>query len=69
MRQALADVVLPVRKVPERAAPVLGAHEVTIRRWLIEDLDCFIGACVVFVVVQSGRHATGNHIVAAEELA
>lgn len=39
VRQALADATPPVRKAPERGAPVLGAHEATIRRWLTEDLD------------------------------
>lgn len=37
VRQALADAVPPARKVPERAAPVTGPHEATIRRWLVED--------------------------------
>lgn len=39
VRAALADAVPPTRKVPERAAPVLGSHEATIRAWLTEDLD------------------------------
>jgi transposase len=38
VRQALTDAVPPVRKVPVRLAPVLGAHEDTVRRWLTEDL-------------------------------
>lgn len=38
VRAALADAVPPVRKPPERTAPVLGPYEVTIRRWLVEDL-------------------------------
>ena len=39
VRQALADATPPTRKTPERAAPVLGRHEATVRRWLVEDLD------------------------------
>ncbi|MGH3371992.1 MAG: IS21 family transposase [Nocardioidaceae bacterium] len=39
VRQALDDAVPPVRKVPERTAPVLGPHEATVRRWLTGDLD------------------------------
>ncbi|MDP4013653.1 MAG: IS21 family transposase [Candidatus Nanopelagicales bacterium] len=38
VRAALADAVPPTRKPPARTAPVLGAHEATIRRWLTEDL-------------------------------
>jgi len=38
VRQALTDAVPPPRKVPIRLAPVLGAHEDTVRRWLTEDL-------------------------------
>ena len=38
VRAALADAVPPARKPPERVAPVLGPHEATIRRWLVEDL-------------------------------
>ncbi len=39
VRQALADAVPPVRKAPQRVAPVLGRYEATIRAWLTEDLD------------------------------
>jgi transposase len=38
VRQALADATPPVRKTPDRQAPVLGPYEATIRRWLLEDL-------------------------------
>lgn len=38
VRAALADAVPPVRKPPERTAPVLGPHQATIRGWLVEDL-------------------------------
>lgn len=37
VRAALADAVPPPRKPPERSAPVLGPHEATVRRWLVED--------------------------------
>ena len=39
VRQALADATPPPRKVPVRDSPVLGAHRVQIRAWLIEDLS------------------------------
>ena len=39
VRAALADAVPPPRKVPQRCSPVLGPHEVTVRRWLTEDLE------------------------------
>jgi len=39
VRAALADAVPPARKVPQRAAAVLGVYEGTVRRWLTEDLD------------------------------
>ena len=39
VRAALADAVPPSRKPPERSAPVLGPHEVTVRGWLVADLD------------------------------
>jgi len=39
VRAALADAVPPARKPPVRTAPVLGRHEATVRRWLVEDLD------------------------------
>jgi hypothetical protein len=38
VRAALADAVPPSRKDPVRVAPVLGAHEGTVRRWLSENL-------------------------------
>ena len=38
VRQALASAIPPPRAVPPRAAPALGPHAVTIRRWLTEDL-------------------------------
>lgn len=39
VRQALADAVPPPRKVPARVAPVLGAHVVTVRGWLVADKE------------------------------
>ena len=39
VRAALADSTPPVRKVPERSAPVLGGHVATVRAWLIEDKE------------------------------
>ena len=39
VRAALADAVPPRRKVPERAAPVLGPWEATVRGWLVADVD------------------------------
>jgi transposase len=38
VRQALASATPPRRKVPVRDSPLLGAHEVQIRTWLVEDL-------------------------------
>jgi len=38
VRSALADAVPPVRKVPERVAPVLGPYEDVVRGWLTADL-------------------------------
>ena len=38
VRAALADALPPARKVPKRAAAVLGVYEGTVRRWLTEDL-------------------------------
>lgn len=38
VRAALADAIPPERKRPERLAPVTGAHEELVRRWLTEDL-------------------------------
>ncbi|WP_152231212.1 IS21 family transposase [Georgenia ruanii] len=37
VRQALADPTPPARKVPDRVAPVLGAHVTTVRAWLVAD--------------------------------
>ena len=39
VRAALADAVPPARKVPEREAPVTGAHVELVRSWLTQDLD------------------------------
>ena len=39
VRAALADAVPPPRKVPERAAPVLGPYVEVVRGWLTKDLD------------------------------
>ncbi len=39
VRQALGNAVPPPRKTPQRAAPVLGPHEATVRGWLVADLD------------------------------
>ena len=39
VRAALADAVPPPRKVPEREAPVTGAHVELVRSWLTQDLD------------------------------
>ena len=38
VRAALADAVPPVRKPPERSAPVLGRYEAVVRGWLVADL-------------------------------
>jgi transposase len=38
VREALASATPPQRKVPERVAPALGAHQETIRGWLTADL-------------------------------
>jgi len=37
VRQALASAVPPPKRVPPRAAPAIGPHAATIRRWLDED--------------------------------
>jgi transposase len=39
VRQALVDATPPVRKVPDRQAPVTGQHVDLVRRWLLEDLE------------------------------
>jgi hypothetical protein len=39
VRQAINDAVLPPRKAPERAAPVLGPWKDIIEGWLTDDLD------------------------------
>ena len=39
VRQALASALPPPRRVPPRAAPAVGPHAATIRRWLVEDRD------------------------------
>ena len=38
VRRALASATPPARKIPERVAPALGAHEATVRGWLREDM-------------------------------
>jgi transposase len=37
VRQAVGNATPPARKTPVRAAPVLGAYEAVVRRWLVED--------------------------------
>jgi transposase len=37
VRQALASAVPPPKRVPPRAAPAIGPHAATIRRWLADD--------------------------------
>ena len=39
VRQALADASPPPRRRARRAAPALGPHVATVRRWLTEDLE------------------------------
>jgi hypothetical protein len=39
VRQAVADAVPPLRKTPQRDAPVLGPWKDTIRGWLEADLE------------------------------
>jgi len=38
VEQALANATPPVRKVPVRESPVLGAHRAQVRAWLVADL-------------------------------
>ena len=38
VRAALGDAVPPVRKIPQRAAPVLGPYEEVVQGWLTADL-------------------------------
>jgi len=38
VRQAIAAALPPARKVPPRAAPLIGPHRSTIRGWLVDDL-------------------------------
>jgi transposase len=37
VRQALVSALPPPKRVPPRAAPAIGPHAATIRRWLVED--------------------------------
>jgi transposase len=39
VEQALANASPPVRKVPVRQSPVLGAHRAQVRAWLVADLE------------------------------